>query len=75
MTLIKDAKDNDRPGKRPKLSREPIEFGDKNLEGTTQPHDNALIITSRIWGFVVKIVLIYQGSGAEVMYLDLHKGL
>ena len=33
---------------RSKLSREPIEFKDENLEGTTQPHDDALIVTSRI---------------------------
>ena len=75
VTSIKDAEDNDQPGKRLKLSREPIEFRDENLERTTQPHDDALIITSRIWGFVVKIVLVDQGSGAEVMYPDLHKGL
>ena len=54
MTLVKDAKDNDRLGKRAKLSRESIEFGDEDLEGTTQPHDDALIVTSRIRGFVVK---------------------
>ena len=54
VTLIKDAKDNDQLGKRPKLSRESIEFGDEDLEGATQPHDDALIATSRIRGFVVK---------------------
>ena len=48
MASIKDAKDNYQPGKRSKLSREPIEFKDENLEGTTQPHDDALIVTSRI---------------------------
>ena len=48
VTSVKDAKDNDQPGKRSKLSREPIEFKDENLEGTTQPHDDALRVTSRI---------------------------
>ena len=48
VTSVKDSKDNDQPGKRSKLSREPIEFKDENLEGTTQPHDDALIVTSRI---------------------------
>ena len=65
------AEDNDQLGKRPKLSRELIEFGDEDLEGTTQLHDEALVLTSKIRGFVVKRVLIYQGSEAEVMYPDL----
>ena len=58
-----------------KLTRGPIEFGDEDLEGMTQPHDDALVVTTRINGFIVKIVLIDQGSGAEVMYPDLFKGL
>ena len=58
-----------------KLTRGPIEFRDEDLEGMTQPHDDALVVTTRINGFIVKIVLIDQGSGAEVMYPDLFKGL
>jgi len=42
-----------------------IEFGDEDLEGTTQSHDNALIVTARIGGFVIKRVLVDQGSGAK----------
>ena len=45
------------------------------MEGTIQPHDDALVVTARINGFMVKKVLIDQGSGAEVMYPDLFKGL
>ena len=75
MTSVKDVEDNDQPRNRLKLSREPIEFEDENLEGTTHPHDDALIIASRILGFVVKTVLIDQGRKAKVMYPDLHKGL
>ena len=68
------------PGEQPsekklKLTREPIVFNDDDLEGTIQPHDNALMVTARINGFIVKRVLIDQGSGAEVMYPDLFKGL
>lgn len=37
------------------------------MEGTTQRHDNTLIVTARIGGFEVKIVLVDQGSGAEVI--------
>ncbi|XP_050280847.1 uncharacterized protein LOC126721819 [Quercus robur] len=40
-----------------------------------QPHDDALVVAARINGFIVKRVLIDQGSGAEVMYPDLFKGL
>ena len=68
------------PGEQPsekklKLTQEPIVFNADDLEGTIQPHDNALIVTARINGFIVKRVLIDQGSGAEVMYPDLFKGL
>ena len=40
-----------------------------------QPHDDALMITAQISGFLVKRVMVDQGSGADVMYLDLFKGL
>ena len=68
------------PGEQPsekklKLTQEPIVFNDDDLEGTIQPHDNALMVTARINGFIVKRVLIDQGSGVEVMYPDLFKGL
>ena len=52
-----------------------ITFGDEDLEGTIQPHDDALVVTARISGFLVKRVMIDQGSGADVMYPDLLKGL
>ena len=58
-----------------KHTREPIAFNDDDLEGTIQPHNDALVVTARINGFMVKKVLIDQGSGAEVMYPDLFKGL
>ena len=34
-----------------------------------------LVVTARINGFIVKRVLVDQGSGAKVMYPDLFKGL
>ena len=61
--------------KKLKFTRVPIAFNDDDLEGTIQPHDDALVVTARINGFIVKRVLINQGSGAEVMYPDLFKGL
>ena len=33
------------------------------------------MVTIRIGGYDVKRVLVDQGSGAEIMYLDLYKGL
>ena len=50
-------------------------FSDEDKVGTFQPHDDALVVTLWIGGFDVKRVLVDQGSGAEIMYLDLHKGL
>ena len=43
--------------------------------GTIQPHDDALVVTLRIGGYDVKRVMVDQGSDAEIMYLDLYKGL
>ena len=61
--------------KKLKYTREPITFNDDDLEGTIQSHNDALVVTVWINGFIVKRVLIDQESGAEVMYLDLYKGL
>ena len=58
-----------------KYTREPITFNDDDLKGTILPHDDALVVIARINDFIVKRVLIDQGSGAKVMYLDLFKGL
>ncbi|XP_030963301.1 uncharacterized protein LOC115984410 [Quercus lobata] len=63
------------PGKKMKFTREPISFDDDNLEGTMQPHDNALVVTARINGFIVKRVMINRGSEVDVMYSDQFKGL
>ncbi|XP_065625200.1 uncharacterized protein LOC136065637 [Quercus suber] len=62
--------------KRAKRSFCPIlTFFEKDKEGTTQPHDDALVITLRIGDYDVKRVMVDGGSTAEVMYLDLYKGL
>nr|XP_023915227.1 uncharacterized protein LOC112026783 [Quercus suber] len=63
------------PAKKVKPTQESIAFDDSDLEGTIQPHDDALIVTARVGGFVVKRIMIDQGSEAEVMYSDLFKGL
>ena len=50
-------------------------FSDEDKVGTIQPHDDALVISLRIGGYDVNRVMVDQGSTAEIMYLDLHKGL
>ena len=47
----------------------------KELKGTVQSHKDALIVTLWIGGFDVERIMIDQGSGAEIMYLDLFEGL
>ena len=65
----------ERPRKKPRSTKEKIAFDNDDLEGTTQPHDDALVVTLRIGGFLIKRVMIDQGSGVKIMYLDLYKGL
>ena len=58
-----------------KYAQEPIAFNDEDLEGMTQPYNDVLVVIVRIKGFIVKRVLVDQGSGAEMMYPVLFKGL
>ena len=50
-------------------------FSDEDKIEIIQPYDDALVITLRIGGYDVKRVMVDQGSTAEIMYLDLYKGL
>ena len=50
-------------------------FSDEDKLGAIQPHDDVLVVTLRIAMYDVKTVMINQGSGAEILYLDLYKGL
>ena len=52
-----------------------LSFSDEYKVGTLQPHNDALVVILRIKGYDMKRVLVDQGSGAEIMYLDLFKGL
>nr|XP_023889000.1 uncharacterized protein LOC112001068 [Quercus suber] len=61
--------------KKMKIGREPITFNDDDLEGTIQPYDDAVVVTVRINGFIVKRVMIDQENGADVMYPDLFRRL
>ena len=55
--------------------RPTLSFFDKDKVGTLQPHDDTLVVTLRICGYDMKRVLVDQGSGVEIMYPDLFKGL
>ena len=52
-----------------------LSFSNEDKVGTLQPHDDALVVTLKIEGYDVKRVLVDQGSGVEIMYPDLFKGL
>ena len=52
-----------------------LSFSKEDKIRTTQPHDDALLITLRIGDYDVKRVMVDDGSTAEVMYPDLYKGL
>ena len=61
--------------KKMRIGRELITFGKNDLEGTIQPHDDVLVVMARISSFLVKRVMVDQGSGADVMCPNLFKGL
>ena len=52
-----------------------INFSNEDKIGTIQSHDDTLVVTLRIGGYDVKRVMVDQGSGAEIMYSELYKGL
>ena len=52
-----------------------LSFSDKDKIGTIQPYDDALVVILKIEWYNVKRVMVDQGSGIEIMYLDLYKGL
>ena len=52
-----------------------LSFSDADKQGTVQPHDDALVVTLRIGGYDVKMIMIDQDNAAEIMYPNLYKGL
>nr|XP_023904179.1 uncharacterized protein LOC112015944 [Quercus suber] len=62
--------------KKAKLEIQPVlGFSDKDKIGTIQSHDDTLVVTLRIGGYDVKMVIVDQGSSDEIMHPDLYKGL
>ncbi|XP_065633210.1 uncharacterized protein LOC136069061 [Quercus suber] len=51
------------PEKKMKIGREPIAFDYDDLEGTVQPHDDALVVIARISSFLVKKVMVTREVG------------
>ena len=68
--------DNNLEPNRARVDIQPaLSFSNEDNIGTIQPHDDALVVTLKIRGYDVKRVMVDQGNGAEIMYLDLYKGL
>ena len=62
--------------KRARMNFHPIlSFSEEDKIGTTQPHDDALLITLKIGDYDVKRIMVDGGNTVEVMYPDLYKGL
>ena len=61
------AEESQPESKRTRMNFHPIlNFSEEDKIGTTQPHDDALLITLRIGDYNVKRVIVDGGSGAEV---------
>ena len=70
------AKDSNSEPKRVRIDIQLVlGFSDEDKIRTTQPHDDALVVTLRIGGSNVKRVLVDQGNAVEIMYPNLYKGL
>ena len=70
------AEDSNPERKRARMENRPaLSFWDEDKVGIIQLHDDALVVTLRIRRYDVKRVLVDQGSGAEIMFLDLYNGL
>ena len=74
MAPVKSCQDEQPSEKKLKFTRVPIAITNDYLEGTIQPHDDTLVVTAQINGFIVKKVLVDQGNGVEVMYPNLFRG-
>ena len=64
---------------KPKMAKLDVQwvlgFLNEDKIGTTQPYNDALVVTLKIGGYDVKRVLVDQGSAVEIMYPDLYMGL
>ena len=71
VTQLPIKESNSEP-KRARIDIQPVlGFLYEDKVGTTQSHDDTLVVTLRIGGYDVKRVLVDQGSAVEIMYSDL----
>ena len=62
-----------RPKKNVKMDDQVISFSEDDGRGIHQPHDDALVITMTIAGFITRRVLIDNGSSANIIYLPAYQ--
>ena len=75
MTQLPAEESQLEPEKARRNSHSVLSFLEEDKVGTTQTHDDALLITLKIGGYDVKRVIVDGGSVAEIMYPNLYKGL
>uniref|UniRef100_A0A2N9IG51 Retrotransposon gag domain-containing protein n=1 Tax=Fagus sylvatica TaxID=28930 RepID=A0A2N9IG51_FAGSY len=62
-----------RPRKNMKLDDQIITFSEDDARGIHQPHDDALVVTMTIAGFITRQVLIDNGSSTDIIYLPAYQ--
>uniref|UniRef100_A0A2N9IJZ2 Uncharacterized protein n=1 Tax=Fagus sylvatica TaxID=28930 RepID=A0A2N9IJZ2_FAGSY len=62
-----------RPRKNVKMDDQVISFSEDNARGIHQPHDDALVVTLTITGFITRRVLIDNGSSTDIIYLPAYQ--
>ena len=58
VASTRECSENQQPVKKMKSRLKPIAFDEEDLKGTIQLHDDALVITAQISGFLVKRVMV-----------------
>ncbi len=62
-----------RPPKNVHLNDQVISFSEEDARGTHQPHDDGLVVTLNIAGFITRQVMIDNGSSADILYLPAYQ--
>jgi hypothetical protein len=45
-----------------------ISFSDEDANGVLMPHDDALVVTMTVANHIIHIILVDNGSSAEIIY-------
>jgi hypothetical protein len=62
-----------RPRKNVKLDNQVVTFSEDDARGIHQPHDDALVVTMTITGFITRQVLIDNGNSTDIIYLPAYQ--